>query len=276
MKCPKCGESLPDDSEFCQYCGTNIGESLTYEKTSYPEKISSGIEMETTNYDMPPIMPNVKVAKERHSSSINGQNKRQSSNHKMEIAHFCKKCGGEIDPHTKRCTSCGKQYFRTKAALQILTLSLFTLVFACLNIFQYISGEKAIEKISMLESSVANKDVTIANQKSNISSLDTMIIDQKTEISNLKSKVSTQETTISSQKTKVSNLERELKESRSENFDQLIKLLFYEEHAVVVPDDGTWLYHTYGCEYLDNSYFWIYNTEQASGLGYKPCKYCQN
>ena len=25
MKCPHCGNYLPDDSEFCQYCGVKLG-----------------------------------------------------------------------------------------------------------------------------------------------------------------------------------------------------------------------------------------------------------
>ena len=25
MKCPYCGKYLPDDSEFCQYCGVKLG-----------------------------------------------------------------------------------------------------------------------------------------------------------------------------------------------------------------------------------------------------------
>lgn len=52
------------------------------------------------------------------------------------------------------------------------------------------------------------------------------------------------------------------------------ELDFYNEYVVVVSDDGTNLYHKYGCRYFSDHYFWAYNTEKAIQLGYHPCSHC--
>ena len=57
--------------------------------------------------------------------------------------------------------------------------------------------------------------------------------------------------------------------------EQSSKLWFYEEYVVVVPDDGSELYHTYGCDHFDDSYFWAFNLAAAEQTGYTPCPYCQ-
>ena len=48
---------------------------------------------------------------------------------------------------------------------------------------------------------------------------------------------------------------------------------FYREHAEIVPDDGSYYYHQYGCSHLNLSRFWIYNTEAVPSR-YDPCPYC--
>ena len=53
------------------------------------------------------------------------------------------------------------------------------------------------------------------------------------------------------------------------------ELLFYQQHAVIVGDDGTNKYHKYGCPILDGTEtFWIYNTEAAKSKGKKECTTC--
>lgn len=92
---------------------------------------------------------------------------------------------------------------------------------------------------------------------------------------------SPQETAISLQEAKISMQEREkeeLENAADEAIRQLhtciAKLRFYDKNVVIVPDDGKLLYHKYGCEELDLSSFWIYNTKLAEANSYKPCDYC--
>jgi AraC-like DNA-binding protein len=72
-------------------------------------------------------------------------------------------------------------------------------------------------------------------------------------------------------------LENRIDELEEESFDNImdkIHLEFYERHVVIVGDDGTRKYHKYGCDDLDTSYFWAYNTEKAEQLGYYACPKC--
>lgn len=65
-------------------------------------------------------------------------------------------------------------------------------------------------------------------------------------------------------------------EELSESYKDLENLggEFFDKHAVIVPDNGSKLYHKYGCSGIGSSDFWIYNTEAASSKGYKPCSRC--
>lgn len=59
---------------------------------------------------------------------------------------------------------------------------------------------------------------------------------------------------------------RSLKEDRE-------RLRFWDNFAVIVTVSGE-KYHTYGCPYIDESDFYIFNIENAKYLGYEPCSYC--
>lgn len=90
-----------------------------------------------------------------------------------------------------------------------------------------------------------------------------------------------QETAVLLQEAKISMQEcekEELENAADEAIRQLhtciAKLRFYDKNVVIAPDDGKLLYHKYGCEELDLSSFWIYNTKLAEANGYKPCDNC--
>ena len=49
-----------------------------------------------------------------------------------EKTRYCKYCGGVIDADSRRCSSCGRQFFRPKSTLPIIVLSILLLV--CIGI----------------------------------------------------------------------------------------------------------------------------------------------
>jgi hypothetical protein len=75
---------------------------------------------------------------------------------------FCKKCGGMIDKSSKKCTSCGKQYFRfpqRKAKTVGIILTVFALLALLgLNIFQYV---KYAEEMKMQMASASAQEAKI-------------------------------------------------------------------------------------------------------------------
>ena len=94
MICRKCGKTVLDDSLFCQYCGVHFEDSL--------EDACVEIEAESSPkaYEPEPIA--------------------------VGNVRYCQKCGGVVDPETKKCTKCGKQYFKfpTRAVVRGLVAAL--------------------------------------------------------------------------------------------------------------------------------------------------------
>ena len=62
---------------------------------------------------------------------------------------------------------------------------------------------------------------------------------------------------------------------RKERINELEKKAYFlDNNIAIVPNDGTRLYHKYGCSNLDLSSFWAYNNNIAIEIGYEPCPQC--
>ena len=194
MKCPHCGNYLPDDSEFCQYCGVKLG---VLQPADIPDAETSHIGKSVLPDRLPDIVMNIEsktAAGQSHADDALGKGndvvasmstlqRNPTENRRKQI--YCKNCGSIIDNATKRCTGCGKQYFRAKLVIPYIAMFALLTLSICMNIMQYIHNEKAVE--------------TLATQSSEIK-----ILEEK--VSSLNSTVSTQEQTITSQKKEIASL----------------------------------------------------------------------
>lgn len=153
-------------------------------------------------------------------------------------AKYCSRCGRVIDPITKKCTGCGKQYFKGISAKKVL-IGLILIVSLTGNVVLYLANSEMQERIPALENRIT------ALEKENTDHV-FKIVDLNMEISAYKRDIG----------------------AMSE------EIAFYDEHVVFVEDDGTNFYHRYDCYGFQGNSYWAYNIEAASGKGYKPCPRC--
>lgn len=77
---------------------------------------------------------------------------------------FCKLCGNEIDVETKKCSGCGKQYFKgmkfNKLLVTVLIVSLVILVCGVLNIVQFEENSSPDENYE-IKTNVDNQSVAM-------------------------------------------------------------------------------------------------------------------
>lgn len=175
---------------------------------------------------------------------------------KKSKQRYCKYCGGAIESEEKKCTRCGKQYFKLKLPRKAFgyRITIFALVVLLgANIIQFIQQREQIKEL----------ETTINEQQRNL--------DGKVDI-------------IRSYIQQVDKLEKE-------NSELAAKSAFFDKYVVLVINDGTNKYHKYDCSKVLKSAgeiwwqetksgveytFWIYILNTAKSLGYSPCTECCN
>ena len=69
-------------------------------------------------------------------------------------------------------------------------------------------------------------------------------------------------------------LDGKLQEKQAEIDRLQEKTAFFDRNAVCVNDDGSMLYHRYGCARLEPDQCRIYSQKTAGAGGYEPCPDC--
>ena len=112
-------------------------------------------------------------------------------------------------------------------------------------------------------------ETIIADYQNQIDTLSTALSESKSSLST----VSRERDSLSMQ---VKRLESDVTELENAAAKTAGELRFYRMYAVIVPDNGSNLYHTYSCpNFAPAAYqFWIYNKEAAESRGYLPCSEC--
>lgn len=282
MKCLKCSWPIPEDSEFCQYCGAKVeaetesDETATTQQEQNESVMPQEQELEEVAADEAPeadtdansdteqaldaasecaddvweseeTSDKEETAKSEEDLNItvsdNASTQKEKSAKKKQT--YCKRCGGLIDQEKKKCQDCGKQYFKIPKHLGAGILAAICMVLIGLNIFQYTQTISIKRELEQATSTISAREKTISNQKG----------------------------TISNQKKTISDLNKDVAQYRERWYDSLPKAMFMDEHVVIVGDSNN-KYHKYECEDLDLSYFYAYNTENAIAQGYRACPKC--
>jgi hypothetical protein len=186
----------------------------------------------------------------------------------------CKICGGYIDSRTKKCTGCGKQYVRTGRIITWAAAILVVAALAGLNVWQYLKSADQRDKLEASNAEVASVKEQLEGKDSLIAEKDATIESQDSQIQELQGDVDDQLTEIDELLGTIEELEISMEELYNQGSADMEKAYFMDDYVVIVPDDGTEMYHKYGCEYLDLSSFWVYNIDAAINMGYAACPYC--
>lgn len=251
MKCFKCGYALPDDSEFCQYCGVKLETEPEQSNAAYavPKLIIEPQPFEPEAPRIGTVKDLPESGKDHADATLSAEG---TGNIPQEEAksggkqRYCKFCGGAIHPKTRKCQSCGKQYFRVPKCSGTVLLAVICLVLVGLNVFQYTRAVLMEEKLEQVAVTISTNELTISKQEKIISN---------------------QRETISNQKSKISGLTKDvaLYKDKAEFMD----------YCVVFIGSSNNRYHKYGCEDLDLRHpFYVYNPENAQAQGYRACNKC--
>lgn len=163
MICQKCGMKIPDDSEFCQYCGEKLEITTDIDENAKKSKQNS----------FTPV----------YISSTKDTSANQKSKEKHDKEKYCKKCGGHINNATKKCESCGRQYFKIKpSAVCIAVLAVFLVISVAFNVHQYYVGQNNIAEINELSSEVSSLNDKVTSLKSSIRNITTKVWQDSSEL----------------------------------------------------------------------------------------------
>ena len=230
LHCPQCNHILPDDSDFCQYCGLNLNdikkEKVTFhsqfEKPEVDKNECSNDSikaLQTAEVQVPirsvaqAIVDDTGSAESPQNSSM-GYTLGGSKQHKLQ---YCKRCGGEIDNESRKCMKCGKQYLNLKTILPVLLLSLLSLCLISIILIQFNNNKEILSHTHDLENVLGQKD-------RNIEELNTTV-------AFLEKSVEQKDARISTQKNRIYEIQEDLEKANelASDYDYICKALGFED-----------------------------------------------
>ncbi|MBQ9330367.1 MAG: hypothetical protein IJ221_05205, partial [Oscillibacter sp.] len=159
---------------------------------------------------------------------------------------YCRRCGGQIDPGTRRCTRCQKQYFRFTAGLAVsLVLGLALVVSAAFHVRQSRSAAALRETIDALQLQNAELQGQSGQREAGMQLLENRLAIKDEKLRDLNEQLST------------------LQDGED----------LYSRYIVLVGDSWDRCYHKYSCALLPRS-FWPLWIDDAKAAGYQPCPLC--
>lgn len=303
MKCTKCNHALPDDSEFCQYCGNRLEKAAVMPEVdvaivateaskaevSVKNDVEASVVAETPKQLAEEVPePTLSVHAQETVGTMNAN--RQShpdrgsamdlkleppkpKKVKQPKRKYCSRCGSLIDAQTKQCTGCGRKYFKgikvNKFAVTTTLLSVVIAALIGLNVFQYLNNSGFHEEMRQKHITIENLEAENENVAKKNEDLVKENKDLEERISELRAQLQSQRITLTQNEQAV-----ERYEARIEEYTPLVE--FCKDYVEIIGNDSTNYYHKYGCKYLDmDQGFLVLNTEAAEAEGFTKCPYCR-
>lgn len=184
------------------------------------------------------------------------------SSSKQAKDRFCKYCGCPIDSATKKCTGCGKQFFKLPTVKRSV-LGKVCVVLLCVALLGFMIWCGYLNEVNKQMS------LQLADQSSSIQSLEKTLEENSKTIETLNQK-------LSAAKKSLKQLQIDYDDLESKADDIREKVRFYDRYVVFVLEEKPGLYHKYGCPYMKYlSYsFYVYDIDVAKQLGYTQCTMC--
>ena len=344
MKCYNCGHLLPEDSEFCQYCGKKIENEISIQENTVEEVVADKT-TETAEVDLPDLenaTPEealdaiIKMQAEETVKNLKENSKNQPNNEedvdfglvpekpiytlalmsvdgeREYLNQLYTENGVKIKWNRRGSTSVNgingiidvyDTYLPSGEPYKTIFINMYGAkksekapVGFTLNNVEAKRKKKKPKKEKKVKTKFCSRCGSIVDNETKVCSgcgkkyfkgikftkfsitviilsivlLTSVIINfaQYSEIDYLNGRVNYWSNQTDKLKDEVSDLQWE-------KTKQGWNLNFYEEHVVIVPDDGTRKYHKYGCDDLDTSSFWAFNTEAAIQKGYRACSKCK-
>lgn len=170
---------------------------------------------------------------------------------------YCKHCGSVLDEN-KKCTGCGKQYFKIpKIKLKTLSMATLFIIICFLGYMCFSLYQKAEILESDLIAMTEERDSFKRSHKEQTEMYE-ILLSEYTEIKNAQSK------SLEAIKT--------LREERN-NYKDIAD--YWNKYGAITVDSDKKCYHTYSCFKIQNSPQYYVDTKwDSENMGYKPCPYC--
>ena len=309
----KCNHILPDDSEFCQYCGSRIeklevipkadtnvmvGEAAAAAASDGPVMAPTSAETPKQSaeevvaplpgfenmgaYEAQETMPDFYAQETIVTVNTNSQSQpdRISEMDFGSVSKKARKAKKVKEPKKKYCSRCGSLIDHQSKQCTGCGKKYFKGI-------RFNKFSVAITVLSLVIAALIglnvfqylyNSWITEELYKKHISieNLEVEIENLERKNADLKKEVSELKMKVQSQRITISNNDQAIERLRAEISEYTPLVRFCEEYVEVIGNDGTDTYHKYGCKYLDISQgFLILNTDAAKIGGFIECPYCR-
>ncbi|MFI3313709.1 MAG: hypothetical protein R3Y62_07455 [Eubacteriales bacterium] len=134
--------------------------------------------------------------------------------------------------------------------------------------------DNAVETITALQAQLNSTESTVNQNQYDMTTQQSELTEVMAENQDLTTRLTDKESELALLTEQVTSM-AELMVTMTEEQTALTEAYdFMNEFVVFVSDDGTNLYHKYGCSEFNDSSFWAYNRSLAETNGNSPCPYC--